>query len=150
MRIERTYVIDAAPEAIWAALADYMNVDNFCPGISRVEALTHDENGLGSRRRNHFPNGSSLVEEAIAWDVGKKLVVRLTEMEGIPLKTATGDIAVQAHGGKTKVVWGITFTPKYGPLGWVMGQTLLKMGMGGVITSNLKGLEAYVTKSGSS
>ena len=38
------------------------------------------------------------------------------------------------------MTWTFDYRVKYGPLGWLMGQTLVKMMMGKIIDANLKGL----------
>lgn len=60
---ERTLEIDATPDDVWAVLGRFMHIDEFAPLIKSVDALTDGEDGIGSKRRNHFDNGTSLVEE---------------------------------------------------------------------------------------
>ena len=68
IKLQRQHAISASPEAVWAVLGDFMNIDRFAPEIAKVDALTEGENGVGSRRRCHFANGTSLVEEVISWE----------------------------------------------------------------------------------
>ena len=57
---QRSRVIDATPDAVWAVLGRFMHVDQFSPAITSVDALTTGEVGLGSKRRNNFENGHIL------------------------------------------------------------------------------------------
>lgn len=145
IHIQRTCTIDAPPEAVWAVLGRYMHVDEFSPLITSVDALTDGEDGLGSKRRNHFENGTSLVEEVTVWEPNKCLTVRLSDMAGTPLRDAYAPTTIEPLGGnRSKVTWGLDIQVKYGPLGWLMGQTMMRMMMGKIIAGNLKGLDDKV------
>ena len=137
---ERSLNMDASPQAVWEVLSRYMHIDAFAPAITSVEALTEGENGVGSRRRNHFESGGSLVEEVTDWVPGAGYTVALSEMEAMPLTAAQSQIRIAPAGGGSEVTWTFDYRVKFGPLGWLMGQTLMKMMMGKVIDANLRGL----------
>lgn len=137
---ERSLTIDAAPDAVWAVLSRYMHIDEFAPEITSVDALTKGDVGIGSKRRNHFANGTSLVEEVTKWQPGTGYTVELSDMAAMPLKQASSEIRISPTGGRSKVTWTFDFRVKYGPLGWLLGQSLMKMMMGKIIDANLKGL----------
>ena len=123
-----------------------MHIDEFAPMVTSVEALTSECEGLGAKRRCHFDNGTSLAEEVIAWDEGRMYEVRLSELGAMPLVESTAKIAIEPAGiGHCRVVWDVEYRVKYGPLGWVLGQTLMKMMMKKIIDGNLKGLAGKVT-----
>ena len=68
LHLHRDITINAKPDAVWAVLSRYMHIDEFAPFIDKVDALTDGENGVGSKRRNHFSNGDSMV--AILNEIG--------------------------------------------------------------------------------
>lgn len=137
----RSTEIDATPEAVWAVMSRYMNIDEFAPFITSVDALTHGENGVGSIRRNHFDNGSSMVEEVVEWNPNRGYRVRASEFAPMPLVDLLAELSVEALGNdRAKVTWSMDYRVKYGPVGWLMGKTLMKMMMGKVLDANLKGL----------
>lgn len=137
---ERSLNIDAAPDAVWTVLSRYMHIDEFAPQVTSVDALTDGEVGLGSRRRNHFANGTSVIEEVTSWKPGTGYTVRLSDMVAMPLHEASSEISIIPTGGKSKVTWTFDYRVKYGPFGWLMGQTMMKMMMGKIIDANLQGL----------
>ncbi len=147
IHFERSRKIDATPDAVWAVLGRFMHVDEFAPQIASVDALTSGDDGLGSKRRNHFVNGTSLVEEVTQWKSGEGFTVALSDMAAMPLHEASSQVRIIPTGGRSKVTWTFDYRVKYGPLGWLMGQTMMKMMMGKIIDANLKGLEDKV-KSG--
>ena len=145
IQIQKTQTINAKPEAVWQLLGDYMHADEFCPLVESVDALTKGKDGVGSKRRNIFANGTSIVEEVTAWEDGRSMRVLMLELGSIPMKEAFAEISIEpVNGGRTKVNWGVNFRAKYGPLGWLMGQTMMRMALGKVIVGNLEGLAEKV------
>lgn len=140
IHFERSLNIDTAPEAVWDVLSRFMHIDEFAPQIASVDALTTGDIGPGSKRRNHFANGTSLVEEVTEWIPGAGYTVKLSDMAAMPLHVASSDIRIIEADGHTRVTWTFDYRVKYGPLGWLMGQTLMKMMMGKIIDENLRGL----------
>ena len=82
---ERTLDIDATPDALWAVIGRFMHIDEFAPLIKSVDALTDGEDGVGSKRRCHFDDGSSVLEEVTKWEANRMYRVRLSEMRAMPL-----------------------------------------------------------------
>jgi carbon monoxide dehydrogenase subunit G len=145
---ERTLEIDAAPDAVWAVLSRFMHIDEFAPLVKSVDALTGGEDGIGSKRRNNFDNGTSVVEEVTEWKTNRSYRVRLSEMAAMPLHEAYADISVEPiDSGHSRVMWGMDYRVKFGPFGWLLGQTMMKMMMGKILDGNLKGLAEKVGQS---
>ena len=142
IHLNRTLKIDATPDAVWAVLGDFMHIDAFAPLIKSVDALTEGEDGVGSKRRNHFENGTSLVEEVTEWKAANRSFrIRLLDMEAMPLVEAYSDMSVEPiAGGRSQVNWSMDYRVKYGPFGWLLGQTMMRMMMSKIIDANLKGL----------
>ena len=140
IHFQRTHTIDATPEAVWAVLGRYMHIDEFAPLITSVDALTEGEDGLGSKRRNHLENGTSVVEEVTEWKLNQGYKVKLSDMAAMPLHEASSEVFITPTGGRSEVTWTFDYRVKYGPLGWLMGQTMMKMMMGKIIDGNLNGL----------
>jgi len=142
---QRTLDIPATSDAIWAVIGRYMHIDEFAPQVASVDALTTGDNGVGSKRRCHFDNGTSLVEEVIVWKVNHSYRVRLSEMDAMPLHQAEAELSLTPTlNGMTRVTWSFDYRVKFGPLGWLMGQTMMKLMMGKLLDSNLKGLAEKV------
>ncbi|MEL7117065.1 MAG: SRPBCC family protein [Pseudomonadota bacterium] len=144
IHFERSLTIDATPDAVWAVLSRFMQIDEFAPEITSVDALTEGEIGLGSKRRNHFANGTSLVETVTDWTPGTSYTVALSEMAAMPLHAAMSEIRITPVTGASKVTWMFDYRVKYGPIGWLMGHTVMKIMMGKVIDANLRGLAQKV------
>ncbi len=138
---ERTLEINATPEAIWSVMGRFMHIDEFAPLVKSVDALTDGDDAVGSIRRCTFDNGTSVVEKVTAWEANRRYRVQLTEMEPMPLNEAHAEVSLEPlDNGRSRVKWGMEYRVKYGPLGWVLGQTMMKMMMGKILDGNLKGL----------
>ena len=138
---ERTIDIEATPEAIWAVIGRFMHIDEFAPLIKSVDALTDGEDGVGSKRRCNFDDGASVVEEVTEWEVCRKYRVRLSEMTTMPLHEMYAELSLDPlKSDCVRVTWAMDYHVKFGPFGWLLGQTLMKMMMGKILDGNLKGL----------
>jgi carbon monoxide dehydrogenase subunit G len=137
----RAQVIDATPDAVWDVLGRFMHIDEFAPLVKSVDALSDGEDRVGSKRRCHFEDGSSLVEEVTEWEANRRYRVRLSDTEPMPLNEAYAELSIKPHGsGQTQVLWSMDFRVKYGPFGWLLGQTIMKIMMGKILDGNLQGL----------
>ena len=133
--------IDATPDALWAVIGRFMHIDEFAPAVKSVEALTVGEDGIGSKRRCHFDDGTSVVEEVTLWETNRRYRVLLSEMTTMPLKEMYAELSVEPiDSGRVRVNWSMDYRVKYGPIGWLLGQTLMKLMMGKILDGNLKGL----------
>jgi carbon monoxide dehydrogenase subunit G len=138
---ERTLDIDATAEAIWAVLSRFMHIDEFAPLVKSVDALTEGADGIGSKRRCHFNDGTSLVEQVTGWEANRGYRVCLSEMAAMPLHEAHAELAVEPlDAERSRVKWSMDYRVKYGPFGWILGQTMMKMMMGKILDGNLTGL----------
>ncbi|OUS38592.1 MxaD family protein [Rhodobacterales bacterium 56_14_T64] len=146
---QRTLDIPATSDAIWAVIGRYMHIDEFAPQVTSVDALTTGDNSIGSKRRCHFENGTSVVEEVTTWKPNHSYRVRLSEMDAMPLKQAEAELSLTPMlNGHTRVTWSFDYRVKFGPLGWLLGQTMMKLMMGKILDGNLKGLAERVGAKG--
>jgi hypothetical protein len=145
IRRARTLEINATPQAIWSVISRYMHIDEFAPFVKSVDALTTGEDGVGSKRRNNFENGTAMVEEVTEWTPNRGYRIQSSEFGTLPFRDAEAEIVLAPlNNGRSKVTWSLDYRVKYGPLGWLMGQTIMKMSMGKFLDANLKGLSERV------
>ena len=64
----------------------------------------------------------------------------------MPLHEAYSTMSVEpTDNGRSMVTWDMDYRVKFGPFGWLLGQTMMKMMMGKILDGNLKGLSDKVT-----
>ena len=137
---ERTRDIDAPVDAVWQFLGRFMEIGDFHPTIVSVEPLTSGEPGEGAMRRCNFKDGSSVVEEVTEWEGGRRYRVRLSEY-AMPLKRAFAEFSLEPMAdGKTRARMAMDYDVKFGPVGWLMGQTMIKSMTGKLFDAVLGGL----------
>jgi hypothetical protein len=138
---ERSIEINATPNEAWSVIGRFMFIDEFAPLIKSVDALTDGEDGIGSKRRCNFDDGTSVVEEVTKWEAGHMYRVRLSEMTAMPLHEMHAELSLKSLDGKqVRVTWAMDYQVKFGPFGWLLGQTVMKLMMGKILDGNLKGL----------
>lgn len=142
--IDRSHTLDASPDAVWAVLGRFMHINAFAPAVTKVDALTAGSDDVGSKRRCHFDNGGSMVEEVTDWQEGRGYRIRGSELDPMPLTILTAEIRIEPVRDGTKVTWSTAFQVKYGLFGWLLGQAMMKPMMGKVIDANLEGLARKV------
>ena len=143
--LERTRELNASPDTVKAELSRDMHIDDLAPMVTSVEAVTSAQGGLGAMWRCHFENGGAIVEEVTEWEPGRGYEVRSSELDPMPLHELFAGIAVAPKGADVSTVtWSVGFRVKYGPLGWLLGQVMMKRMMGKVLDGNLQGLAAKV------
>ena len=141
IRHERTLDIDATPDAVWAVLGRFMHIHEFSSRIGSVDALSENEGGVGSKRHCHFTGGTSVVEEVTEWEDNRRYRVRMSELSAMPLHEAYAELSVEPLGGeRSRAKMAMDYRVKFGPIGWLMGQTMMKMMMGKIFDGVLKGL----------
>ena len=144
INIERTVDIDASAEQAWSVLGRFMHIDEFHPRVGQVDVLSEATSGLGASRRCHFKDGTSVVEKVIDWQEGRAYSVELSGFS-MPLNKAIATFAIAPLGpNRCQLKMGMNFEVKYGPIGWLMGQTMMRKMMGSLFLVILRGLEDRV------
>ena len=62
--ISKKVKINASKDKVWDALADFGNVQNLSPNISKSYSTTDQKNGVGAERHCDFTMMGANVEEA--------------------------------------------------------------------------------------
>lgn len=147
VKCARSIELDATPEDVWAVIGRYMHADEYSPLVVSVEALTTGEDGVGAKRRNFFENGTSITEEVIEWTPSRGQRIICSEFGPIPLLRLVAQIdIIPGHSNKTVLNWSLDFTVKYGPVGWLIGQVLMKRAFGNVVAGNLEAVADCIAR----
>lgn len=142
-KISKTLSIQARHDRVWEALADYQNIHRFHPSVETVDQLSSEDRGVGAVRRCNFYDGTSIVEQITDWQEGRSLTVELSEFN-FPFKAAKARISARPDGDdRTEVTFEMEIAPKYGPLGWLMTNVMMRPMMKGMFGKILAGLELH-------
>lgn len=144
MNVQVTRILDTTPQRAWEVLADYGNVHQFHPLVRHAEILSASDRGLGAVRVCNFYDGTSVKETVTHWQEPRSFTVNLTE-GSMPLAWAEATLAVApSENGRASVSIAMDFTPKWGPIGWMMGIVMMKPMMKRMFTKVIAGLDHHI------
>lgn len=143
VRVQR--ILNVPVAEAWAALDDFGGVANYHPMVERSPVTPGKTHGLGAGRVCHFHGGGAIQEEITDYTPGQGYTVEIKDAGPFPLKRAVADLSVTPAGtGKTEFVFKMRFTPKFGPVGWLMAQLMMKRQFRRILERVAQGLEDHV------
>ncbi len=140
--VARQIEIDAPIERVWAVLGDFGAVYKWNPTVTHSSLIAGEGTGVGAERSCTVAGFGDITERAIAWEEGKSMTV---EISGAPmLKSAKGTLELEAHGDGTRVTMHVDYQTSMGPIGALMGATIMKRKFGQTVDQALAGLRHHV------
>ena len=137
--------INAPFEDVWSVLDDFGGVANYHPNVATSGIVAGPDTGVGATRECVFHDGGRIEEEIVAYASETGYVVDFTDVGDLPLKENVVSIDVETiDDGATSVTMTANFTPKFGPVGWVMATVMMKSRFRETFEETLDGLVAYV------
>ena len=143
--VEEQIVIERPSEEVWNVLADFGHVHRWSPVVTHSEATNEVEGGVGCERSCAVAGFGSITERATGWDEGRSIDVVI---EGAPMMhemAATQTLEpLGPQREHTTVTMRVEYRPGLGPLGAVMGATMMRWVTRRNIRRTLEGLRQYV------
>ena len=141
--IEQRISIDAPTDRVWSALGDFGGIDRWSPVINHSASVDGAERGVGAERacelKGLFPN---VVERTTQWDEGRGYSF---EIKGAPmLREALSSWSIEATGDSTTVTARLEYRTSMGPIGALIGATIMKRMMTANLRESLAGLKHHV------
>lgn len=139
--------IPFSSKAVWRILDDFGSIYLYNPAVKTSKIIGEIPTGIGAQRICYFHDGTSLREKITKYYPGKGYEFELSEFS-LPLKTASTEISITSKDHhKSSINITICFSPKFGPLGWLMAKILMKPMLTKALNALAKGLEDHM-KSG--
>jgi uncharacterized protein YndB with AHSA1/START domain len=82
--IRLSIVVDATPEEVWPALADFGGVATWNPGVKESHLTSEATQGVGTSRQCRLAPMGIVRERVTEWDPGRMLAIEIYENENIP------------------------------------------------------------------
>jgi len=144
---EKTLKVNVPADKVWQVLEDYSGIEKFAMTIKSSACVNDISSGLGAKRSCTFNDDSSLVEEIIEYQVGQGYTMDISN-HSMPLKSMQSEMKVTAiDENSSEIYMSADFVVKGGPLGWVMGQLIMRPVMKSIFKKVMTGL-AYHSATG--
>lgn len=145
-KVIREVQINTPKERVWQVLADFGGVQNYNPNVKKSYATSEANGGLGATRHCDLTLFGASVEERITdWQEDREYSIEIFDgQKSPPFKTAVARLAVREDGQVGSIVTGeFDYTLKYGPLGYLMDQMMVKPQFEKAFPRLLAGLKHY-------
>ena len=130
---------------VWRLLDDFGAIAKYNPGVEFAEIVSAGPTGLDAQRICHFYDGTSLKETIVRYQPGHGYSFDLSDF-ALPLKQATSHFDLtRISDGRSLLTVTLEFTPKFGPLGWVMGKLMMRPMLQRALRGVTKGLDDHMS-----
>ena len=130
---------------VWSLLDEFGAIAKYNPGVESAEIVSPDATGIGAQRICHFYDGTSLKETIVRYEPGHGYSFDLSDF-ALPLKQATSHFDLtHISDGRSLLTVTLEFTPKFGPLGWVMGKLMMRPMLLRALRGLTKGVDDHMS-----
>lgn len=138
-----TRVIQGPKDEVWDLLSDVTTIVDYHPQVESVDLISSNKTGLGATRVCNFYDGTSIKETVSEFD-DKHMLLELSDFS-VPMKVFQAEFVAKSLGtNKTEISFILHYQVKYGPVGHLLGVTLVKMKMKALIKQVLASLDERV------
>lgn len=113
------------PERVWALLADLEAVGRYNPGVRHAALDGTQRTGVGARRSCDLVPKGRVVERVTHWEDGHALGLEVAESDW-PITFMRWVTRVEPNGTGTRITQALEYEVKFGPLGWLLDQLVMK------------------------
>ena len=134
--------INKSGKDVWQILDKFGDVYTYHPHVKHSQSINELPTGPGAERTCHFEDGNQIKERIITYDSGNLYEVEIYDSGSFPLTKAIGRLhVIEINDNTSNVVFSMSFKPKFGPLGWVMAQLIMKNQFKKILADVLRGLD---------
>ena len=127
---------------IWQTLDKFGDVYTYHPHVKHSENINKIPTGSGAERTCHFEDGNKIKERIITYNKGNQYEVEIYDSGSFPLAKAIARLKVMAiTDNSSDVEFSMSFQPKFGPLGWIIAQMMMKNQFKKILGNVLEGLD---------
>lgn len=145
MKVFARRTIDAPSHVVWGVLDDFASIQNYHPLVVRSRSTNEKPNGAGAERFCRFEDGNVIHERIVEYRGGEDYRVHIYDVGKLPLRHAYARVGVTSTApGASEAFFEFEFTPKFGPLGLIMGELMMKPQFRKLADRILEGLDVHV------
>jgi ligand-binding SRPBCC domain-containing protein len=147
--LSRQTVIQAPRSAVWAALADFGNVDAWAPNMRSCELTGDRTTGIGTRRRMRHAWGFVFEEVVTDWVDEEGFSFNVLSAP-FPMIHVQESWQLAGNGRETHVTTNVRYAMSLGLVGRVLDQQLVQFIVQHEMKTGLRGLASYVEQNAAS
>jgi len=136
--------INATTEKVWEVLADFGGIYRWNPGVRHSYSTSESNQGLLAARRCELLKGNDYLDERILeWRDGESFKVDIYETN-LPIHRNVIEFSIEADGFGTIVTVAPDYALKYGLLGRLMNQIVVRRQFKKGMEDLLAGLKYHI------
>lgn len=140
---QATRTIAAPLSALWPLISDVTLIARWHPSIASVDLLTESATGVHAARRCNFHDGTNVREEVIEVEASRSVRMRLSEFS-VPMNRLEVQISLEPQGdAQTLATFALFYEVKFGPIGKLLGATVMRKELSKMAAKLLAGLEHH-------
>ncbi|MGE0566532.1 MAG: SRPBCC family protein [Bacteroidia bacterium] len=135
--------VNASIEKVWNMLADLELLDQYDPTVKKSTLLSSVKTGIEAKRKVHMLDGKNWFDEKITvFETNKALTYQLTDCS-FPIKGLKHSYSFEKIGNQTKVKQVMEYTVKFGLLGKLLDNLMIRKQSDTGIKKFFAGLKQY-------
>ena len=136
--------INATTEKVWEVLADFGGIYLWNPGMRHSYSTSDSSQGLLATRRCELLSGDDYLDERILeWRDGESFKVEISETN-LPFHRSVVEFSIEADGSGTIVTVAPDYALKYGLLGRLLNQIVVRRKFRKGMEDLLAGLKYHI------
>ena len=116
---------NCSPDRVWALLSDLEAVQRYNPTVRTATVEGEQRRGVGAKRACELVPKGRVVERVTHWDDGRAVGLEVAESDW-PVHFIRWVTRIEGVGGATRITQDLEYEVKFGPLGWLLDQLVMK------------------------
>jgi len=126
--VRATIDVDASPEEVWKAIADFGNIHRWNPGVPKSHLTSEQAEGIGTTRHCDLALlGASIEERVTEWEPGSHYKVDIYDKKRVPfVKNLRAEVGVEPTDGGSRAYFHARYDTSAGPIGRLMSRFMIR------------------------
>ena len=132
------------PEALWAVLSDLEAVARYNPTVREARVVDRAR-GVGAVRDCALEPKGRVVERVTVWEEGRAVGFEVVESDW-PIRFMRWTTRIEPRPGGSLVTQDLEYQVKFGPVGWLLDQLVMRRKLRSTLDQVLAGFIAHAAR----
>ncbi len=123
--IQHEVQANCPPERVWALLSDLEAVQRYNPHVRSAAVHGARRSGVGAERVCELVSKGRVVERVTHWEDGRAVGLEVAESDW-PIHFMRWVTRIEPAGAATRITQSLNYKVKFGPLGWLLDNLVMK------------------------